>query len=312
MDNASNGIGANDLNAIKKKHLTEIEESSLNDTQKQAYKKNIENANTQKKLGEITNKYYNQILKQRYTLMYQDLINSLRIKPNPLPYVTKFLKAVNNGEEVGKAHYTYVTNKNAYEEEQKAKKAKEPKETNIPRMLENIKLKYLSELESLKDRPNYVTNAIKELKNAKSIRNIHIALNKYESLRPTRIDGTYSERQNNKKKEILEFLKTEKNPSADEAITLIKKNYRDAQAIRRMYLIHIKEANEARKANEASTNIFLYVVPLIVLGIIGIILFFTSPSESGFHNMNETEINPVIVTAIVILLIILFVLIWSK
>ena len=60
-----------------------------------------------------------------------------------------------------------------------------------------------------------------------------------------------------------------------------------------------------------SQNTLLFTGSFIFIGIIAMIISFTLKPGSGFRNMNETEINPVTVMT-VILLIILFVLIWSK
>ena len=71
----------------------------------------------------------------------------------------------------------------------------------------------------------------------------------------------------------------------------------------------LKKQKNIEKQNDTKGNLFIPVI--IIGGIVTAIYFGATGFKSGFRNMNETEINPVIVTAI-ILLIILFVLIWSK
>ena len=70
-----------------------------------------------------------------------------------------------------------------------------------------------------------------------------------------------------------------------------------------------KAANNAKKEEESLKNMLLITAPIILIGIVMAVLAFTKPSlfKSGFRNMTETEINPVSVMTIV-LLIILFVL----
>jgi hypothetical protein len=123
-----------------------------------------------------------------------------------------------------------------------------------------------------------------------------------------------------KKESAITFLKKQKeanptNTNANDAIQLIESHAEFPHTIMSDYRIKRiakEKANEARKANEAKTkNILLIAGPLVVIGIISAILVFTLKPGSGFRNMNETEINPVTVMT-VILLIILFVLIWSK
>ena len=101
----------------------------------------------------------------------------------------------------------------------------------------------------------------------------------------------------------LKKIKNMKNTNTIKTIKSILNEYstREDEIIKTLANNHAK----------TSQNTLLFTGAFIVIGIISTILLFTLKPGSGFQNMNETEINPVIVMT-VILLIILFVLIWSK
>ena len=340
MDKMPNGIGANDLmKAIKNNSLTQIgEESSLNDTQKQKYKKNIENANTIEILFEIIKNYDYQISRQRPAQRHQEVINRSRKKTNQI--------IENNNSSNTEENY-----------EQQVKNKKEQNITRIVREIFNSQNLYdnannrdtITKIIGLLP-DNKIKNYLSYWPLALSISSIREGKIPHNMIIDEFIDNTKIVVNMEKKDydNVMEYFTGFKNKLTNDLknpnvaiVNIATKCLETLQKInpyvlRIPYMQKLKEEYEhdynsimlktksktnfnkllqesAYTSNEASTkSILLYVGTLVFIGIIGIILFFTSPSESGFQNMNETEINPVIVTAIVILLIILFVLIWSK